>query len=73
MASVNYEDLLQQIDVPESAKYYKNICIKQVPDIAYWIYIIEGIKYYVTNCGFIVLNDKSYNLSDQISLFLSFK
>lgn len=27
---VNYKDLLQQIDVPESAKYYKNICIKQV-------------------------------------------
>lgn len=39
---------------------YENIWIKQVPDIGYWIYIIEGIKYYVPNCGFIVLIDTSF-------------
>jgi len=38
---------------------YDNIWIKTIPRIGFWEYIIEGISYYVPNCGFLVLIDCS--------------
>ena len=39
---------------------YDNIWIKVIPEVGYWEYVINGLTYYVPNCGFLVMIDCSF-------------
>ncbi len=48
---------LQQNNIYINNFDYDNIWIKILPEVGYWIYNIDNIKYYVPNCGFLVMID----------------
>lgn len=39
---------------------YDNIWIKEVKPVGYWLYIVDGIKYYIPNTGYLVMIDMGY-------------